>query len=305
MKTFLSILLLMVILVPCQAQKVKPALNLVKGDTYNTLSAVSSTVDQTFNGSVMSYTIKSSAKTAFKVVDVKDTVYNMEVSYISIGMDVQSPNGELGFSSDKKDAQDIPSQLLAAMVNKPFLVTLSKSGKVLSVQNIGKIMTTVFSNMKLDSAQAQQLKTQFMQSFGEQAFKGTLEQELAIYPNVKVAKTDKWVVNTKLLSIMEANIQTVYTLQDITDAYYLIHGDAKITTIDKDKVSRINDMPVKYNLNGTLLSDIKADKNTGWIIQAILVQDMAGDLKILDNPAFPGGTTMPMKVHSQTTTTDN
>jgi hypothetical protein len=304
MKAFLSILLMIVVLAPCKAQKVKPALNLVKGETYNTISAVSSSIEQTFNGSVTGYTIKSSAKTAFKVVDIKDTVYNMEVSYVSIGMDVQSPNGEINFSSDKKDAQDIPSQLLAAMVNKPFLVTLSKSGKVLSVENIGKIMTTVFNSMKLDTAQAAQLKTQFMQSFGEQAFKGTLEQELAIYPNVKVAKADKWVVNTKLLSVMEANIQTVYQLQDITDAYYLIHGDAKITTIDKDKVSRINDMPVKYNLTGTLLSDIKADKNTGWIIQAILVQDMAGELKILDNPKLPGGTTMPMKIHSQTTTTD-
>jgi uncharacterized protein YidB (DUF937 family) len=304
MKTILNILLLMVIIIPCRAQKVKPALNLAQGETYYTISIVNSTISQTISGQAMTYTVGMSAKTAFKVIAIKDTTYDMEVAYKSIGMKMVSPQGTLDFSSGKADAADVPSKILTAMIDQPFLVTLSKSGKVLSVQNIEKIMNFVFGGMTtIDSAQKAQLKGQLMQSFGEESFKNNLEQTLAIYPSVKVSKNDKWVINNQVQSVMAADIQSTYQLQDITDTYYLIHGDSKINTL-KDKESQVNGMPVTYNLNGTIVSDIKADKKTGWVMEAKLKQDISGSFTIKPNERVPGGMIIPMTLHSDIITTD-
>jgi len=294
----------MVVLAPCQAQKVKPALKLTAGDTYYTISDINSTVTQNLNGQQASYTIGMAAKTAFKVIDIKDTVYDMEVRYQSIGMKMQSTAGDMDFNSDRKDAQDIPSKVLAAMVDKPFLVTLSTTGRVLEVKNIEKIMASVFDGLpQMDTLQKQQLMGQFLQSFGEKSFKSNLEQSLAIYPSVKVSKGDKWIVNTLLESVMVADVQSTYELQDITDTYYLIHGDSRIATV-RGRESQVNGMPVSYDLTGIIVSDIEADKTTGWVAEAKIKQDISGTFQIKDNPKLPGGMLVPMTVHTDMITTD-
>jgi hypothetical protein len=304
MKTFLTTFLLTVLVIAANAQKVKPALDLAKGETYYNITVTNSTISQTLNGQEVTYNVTMSGKTAFKVIDITDTVYNMEVIYKSIGMKMQSPQATMDFNSDTPNPQDVPSRLLAALRDKPFLVSISKNGRVLSVQNIDKIMTSVFDGMtSVDSTQKMQLKAQFTQSFGEAAFKGNLEQTLAIYPGKKVAKNDTWVINTKLESTMSANISTTYQLMDITDAVYVIHGEGKLATLS-DKISKINGMEATYALTGTMKSDFKIDKKTGWVTEAKLKEDMSGNFNIKDNPQVPGGITVPMTVHSDITTTD-
>jgi hypothetical protein len=306
MKILLSFLLSIIILAPCKAQKVKPVLNLVKGNTYYTVSTITSSVEQSYNGQDVNIAVDMSAKTAFNVTDVKDTIYTMQVSYASIAMKIVSPNGTVEMNSDKKDNTDLSSSFLSAMINKPFSVTITKSGRVLEVKNIEAIINSIFTSMpQIDETQKAQLKGQFMQSFGESAFKGNLEQTLAIYPSIKVSKGDSWVINTTLQSVMAANISTTYQLQDLNDTYYQIHGDAKITSANDGKINQINGMPVKYDLSGTLTSDIKADKKTGWVIEEKLKQDVSGTIDIQDNPQIPGGMKVPMKIHSDITTTDH
>jgi len=206
MKILLSFLLSIIILAPCKAQKVKPVLNLVKGNTYYTVSTITSSVEQSYNGQDVNIAVDMSAKTAFNVTDVKDTIYTMQVSYASIAMKIVSPNGTVEMNSDKKDNTDLSSSFLSAMINKPFSVTITKSGRVLEVKNIEAIINSIFTSMpQIDETQKAQLKGQFMQSFGESAFKGNLEQTLAIYPSIKVSKGDSWVINTTLQSVMAAN----------------------------------------------------------------------------------------------------
>ncbi|WP_461451485.1 DUF6263 family protein [Mucilaginibacter sp.] len=306
MKTLLSSLFLLLILSNCQAQKYKPALNLVKGNTYFTNSTVTSSITQTYNGQDVNIAIDMAAKTAFNVTDVMDTIYHMQVSYVSIGLKVVSPAGTVEMNSDNKDPKDMSSTFLAGMINKPFSVTVTRTGHVLEVKNIENIINAIFANLpQVDETQKAQMKAQFMQSFGETAFKGNLEQTLAIYPSVKVAKNDSWVIKTSMQSVMSANLVSTYQLQDVTDTYYQIHGDSKVSTAITSTPAQINGMPVKYDLSGTIVTDIKADKKTGWVIEEKLKQDIGGNLDILDNPKIPGGMKMPMKIHSDINTTDH
>jgi len=306
MKTLLSSLFLLLILSNCQAQKVKPALNLVKGSTYYTNSTVSSAITQTLNGQDVNIAIDMASKIAYKVIDVKDTIYNMEVSYTSIHLKVVSPNGTVEMNSDNKDSKDLSSSFLVGMVNKPFSVTVTKTGHVLEVKNIENIVNAIFAGLpQMDASQKAQMKEQFTQTFGETAFKGNLEETLAIYPSAKVAKNDIWSIGTSMQSVMSINLLTTYQLQDITDAYYQIHGDAKVSSMNTGSAAQINGMPVKYNLGGSITTDIKVDRKTGWVIDEKLKQDISGTIDIQDNPKLPGGMKVPMKVHSDVNTLDH
>ena len=103
MKIFLSIFLLITVLVPCHAQKVKPALNLIKGNTYYSISDLNTAITQTMNGQAITYTIGMSTKTSYKVLDAKDTVYILEVNYKNVGMKMQAPGGSnMEYNSSNK-----------------------------------------------------------------------------------------------------------------------------------------------------------------------------------------------------------
>ncbi len=305
MKHFFNLLLFVAILSPCRAQKFKPALHLAKGGIYYLSNTGTSAIVQSMNGRENKVNLTASFKMAFKVVNISDSAYNMEVSYQSIAMKIQMADTTIDMDSKKSSAPDVPSSIMAAMMNQPFNITLSKSGKVTSVENIQKMINTVFDGFpEIDTAKKQQFKKQFIESFGASSFKDVLEMGTAIFPKASVAKNDTWTINTVVASPAKANVATIYQLVDVTGDFYQIHGDGTLVS-DKDaKPAAINGLPMKYNLNGTSLIDIKVNKNTGWISEVNLRQLMSGNIEIADNPKAPGGMTIPMTFNTVVNTTD-
>ena len=116
----------------------------------------------------------------------------------------------------------------------------------------------------------------------------------AIFPDKPVNRGDKWTINTKLESGMSAEMTTDYEFTDLTSDYALINGNSTIKTADKDAYIESNGMPMKYDLTGSMISEIKVDKNTGWIVEAKIKQEIKGDAYIKENPQVPSGMKVPI-----------
>jgi len=287
----------------CNAQKFKPALNLANGTTYYLNSTANSAITQTIAGQENKINLAFAFSMAFKVTGTVDSVYSMEVSYHSLSMTMDMAGNTVTMDSKKNDPQNLPSTMIAAMMNKTFNIEMTKSGRVKSVTNLDKIFDAFDTFTQVDAARRAQVKAMLMQSFGPNAFKGSIEVGTAIFPVAPVAKEDKWVVNTTLESPVKAVVTVNYQLIDVAAGLYIIHGDGTITSDKNAAPSNVNDMPVKYNLNGSLVSDIRVDKATGWISEMKLKQIMMGDMQILDNPKVPGGMTVPLSFNTEAVTT--
>ncbi|MDR6940478.1 DUF6263 family protein [Mucilaginibacter pocheonensis] len=305
MKHLFNLFILLIIGVTCQAQKLKLALHLTKDNTYNMITNATSTIKQTINGQVNNIELNITGNTSFKVLNADDSLYYMEVNYKSLSMKMQLPNGPVNINSQKNDPSDIMSSILGALVNKPFTAIFTKSGKIKSVENIENMISSVLDGFpQVQGPQKDQIKAQFIQSFGAKAIKGSIELATAVFPETPVSKNDKWTINTTLESAMTAKVTTVYQLTDITPTSFIIHGDANIATNANDDFKRVNDMPMKYNMTGTMTADIIADKITGWISESKTKQTISGTVEIKDNPKIPGGVTFPMSVINASVTTD-
>jgi hypothetical protein len=303
MKHILHTLLLLIAVNYCSAQKFKPALNLTKGNTYYLTTSAKSAILQTVSGQQNAVNLAFNFRMAFKVTGIADTVYSMEVSYQSLSMKMELAGNTIDLDSKKNDPQDIPSSIIAAMMNKPFNLEMTKTGKIRSVQNIDKMVAGAMENFpQIDAAKKEQVKEQFMQSFGPNAFKGSIEMGTAIFPDVPVAKEGKWTVKTNLESPAKALVIINYQLADIVEGIYLIHGDGTLVTDKNAGPIHINGLPIKYNLNGSIISDIRVNKATGWINEVKLKQAMMGDMQILDNATVPGGMTIPMTFNTDVNT---
>lgn len=305
MKKIINLFIAFILLTSCQAQKEKLELKLSKGEIYNQKMISNVSILQTINGQQVNMKMSINAKMTYKVTDIQNAVYDMEVRYESLIMKMSLPNGEMEFSSDKNDEKDIFSTILGTMKNKPFLVKMTKAGRVSEVKNIEAVFSNMFDKFpQLNDVQKQQIKGQIMQAYGEKAFKGNIEMCSAIFSDSPVSKGDKWTINTQLESGMSAKMETVYELKELSDSYYQIFGNSKIETADKDAYIESNGMPLKYDMAGDMTSDIKIDKKTGWTINAKINQAIKGTAYVKDNPQMPGGLAIPMTMNNEMSITE-
>lgn len=306
MKRILNLVLAIILITSCQAQKEKLELNLTKGEIYTQKMTSNVSIIQTINGQQVNMNMSVNGKVTYKVTDIQNSIYSMEVRYESLSMKINMPNGVLEFSSEKNDEKDIFSSLLGIMKNKPFFIKMTKAGKINEVRNIDALFSNMFDKFpQLQEIQKQQIKSQLMQAYGEKAFKGNLEMCSAIFPDSLISKGDKWIVDTKLESGMSANMKTTYELKEVHDSYCIFSGTSKIETADKDAYIKSNGMPLKYDMSGTMTSEIKINRKSGWVIESKLNQTIKGIAQIKGNPQMPEGMSIPMTMNNEMIITEN
>jgi len=282
----------------CYAQKNTIALRLVVGNTYYLSTTAKLEINQNINGQEQDITTTITAKMAHKILSVKDSIYVMEITYQRMAMQMAIAGQNLDFNTDKKDTTDLMSSIMASLINKPFTVDITKTGKIKAIHNIENIYSGMFDKFpKITDAQKAQFKTQMEQSFGEKTFKGNLEEAFAVFPASPVTKNDKWVVDTKLESVLTVDIKTTFTLADITSDTYVLHGDAVIQPGANDDYKEVNGMPMKFTgVTGTTTTDVKLDKTSGWVTESKAIKKIEATVDIKDNTKVPGGLTFPMTI---------
>jgi hypothetical protein len=306
MKKTLLAAAMLIVSVAGYAQKVKPALKLIKGSTYYLVSSAHSVIKQTINGQLNNIDMTIDGKMSFKVLNADDSLYYMEVNYTKVGMKMTLPTGTVAFDSDNKDTTNIMARIMSGITNRPFTASITKSGRIRSVENAENMISAMIDGVKgVPDAQKDQLKGQLTESFGSAALKSNLQMSMAVLPEKAIAKNDKWTVNTIMEGAMKANITAVYQLMDITPQGYAIHGASTLVTDNTGGYKTISNMPMKYNMKGAMLSDFVVDKTTGWVSSSKIKQTIDGTVEIKDNPQIPGGLTFPMTVTSETISSDH
>ena len=282
------------------AQKVKLTLNLEKDSTYYLTTNANMDIDQLINGVHQKVTTAITGKMAHKVLSVKDTVYEMELEYKSLGMRMQVGDKVMEFSTGGgKD--DIASKLMSGMMNKPFLMTMSKSGRVLAIKNLDTLYTSMFSNLPpITDIQKAQFKARMQLSFGEKSIRGNIQDAFIIYPKIMVEKKDTWTTNTTIESnSVSVKTKMNYVLDDITNDSYMVNGSALIIS-DKAKLPDYmlsNGIMMRLvDMNGTATAKLRIDKKSGWIIQTKVTKMIKCSVQIKDTPKTPGGLTYPMTI---------
>lgn len=295
MRTIITLIFALIILASCHSQSTDLSLKLEKGKEYKQIMNSKATIIQQINGQKINMTMTIIGTMTFLVKDISESNFIIDTKFEKLSMSMQMPQGTIDFSSEKNDPNDIFSAVLSAMKNKTFEVKMNKTGKITEVNNVEALWETAINQFgQISEMQKEQIKAQIMKAYGGKAVKGNIEMVTAIFPDQPVNKGDKWTINTELESGMSAKMITNYEFTELTSDYALINGNSIIETSDKDAYIESNGMPVKYNLTGSMLSEIKVDKNTGWIIEAKIHQEIKGDAFIKENPQVPNGMKIPM-----------
>ncbi|MGI6572602.1 MAG: DUF6263 family protein [Fermentimonas sp.] len=305
MRTIFTLIIAFILFTPCKSQSTDLSLKLEKGKEYKHVTQSKVTLVQEMSGQKIDVVTTIGGTLTFFVKDVNENGYIMDATYETLGMSMKMPQGTMSFNSESKDPNDIFSTILGAMKSKPFEVIMSKTGKVKEVKDIENLWETAINQFEiLTDAQKEQIKAQLTKSYGAYAQKGNIESVTAIYPDKPVRKGDKWTIQTRLESGILAQVSTDYEFVDLTPGYALIKGHSTIKTDDKDAHVELEGAPMKYDLTGTMESEIKVDTQSGWIIEAKINQKVKGETIIKATPEQPNGMVIPTSMITEAVITN-
>jgi len=281
MKLTLKMLFLSVVLAmqcSCNSAPVEIKLNLEKGKEYTQSNTTTITTKIGFSdGSTMNMPMTIAGMMSFVVESESDSAYLVEVKYKKLSMTMTMPQGfSMTFDSESED--DIMSKSFKGIVDNPFQVVLLKNGRLSSVDMSAFWERFYSSSDWLEFEQKEQIFEQIKQAYGEKAFKGSFEQVFAFLPEKSVNKGEKWHTQTELNANFPATMDSEYKLEKIANDFFIIVGTSNLSTNGLQnaiKQSSGGEL-MKYDMTGTVFSNIKIDRNTGWVIEATVKQTMEG-----------------------------
>lgn len=269
-------------------------LNLKVGETYSQSYTSKNTITQTINGIEQVIKMEITGGMDFNVKEKIANGYLIDASYSVLIMKINSPMGEMIFSSESKE-NDVFSIPMKNIVNKEFNIEMLKNGTIGKIENLDNIFDAMFDSFpEIPAEQKQQILAQLRQAYGEKAFKGNIEMITAIFPDQKVKVGESWKNSVKLESGMPGFMNNTFTLTQANPDNILIDETSVITTENKDAYVNVNGMPTRYNLTGKMKTSYKLDPQTNWIVEGTIEQEISGDVEIKDNPNLPGDMSIPM-----------
>ncbi|MBL3658064.1 DUF6263 family protein [Fulvivirga sediminis] len=277
------------------AQKANIALNLKKGKEYKQHSVYAMKINQNMGGQQVDMDINLDNKMSFLVTDIQNNVFSMDVKYESMTMEMKMPQMDMTYSSENGEDADMMSQVLASMKGKAFNIKMDKTGHIKEVSNMDNVFSAVDGFDQIPAEQKDQIKDQLKKSFGEESLTNSMESLFAIFPTKKVAPGDTWNVTSEVETMMELSLNGTYKYEKATGEDYIISGNTKIKS--GSEPTNVNGMQMTYDMSGTMLSDIKVNKKSGWISEANLTQELSGT-------ASAGGMQIPMSTKSTIKITD-
>jgi hypothetical protein len=269
------------------------------GDEYVMTQSTRQTLKQMIMGTEQKGENEYTGEMRLKVAQVTSDGAKMEVQFIKLKSRSMTIMGEMLMNSEGSDEQ-VQNKMLKSMMNKPFTVTLNKSGEVLSVEGAEKLWSDLESlNMDDQStAKAKQILEQFMDN---SALKSNIEQSMVHYSKDKVKEGDKWNSINEFPMEFPIKADNSWSLISLGSGTAKVNADGIFTTIDKEKTIDLpNGIKAKVDLSGAQQLKSTVDVKTGWATDLQIHSELKGKMILLAGGMLPENMDVPMEIITDT-----
>lgn len=276
-------------------------LDLEVGEQYTLNSETEIDMTQEIQGMNQEVNTVLNSTMIFNIKDRDGDRYKAEIYYESLTMNMNLPMQQsmvLTSEEDKEGSDNIFSEFLKVLIDKPFEVSIDQNGKVHEVSGLSGAFDNTLEEFdeKLSAQQINQLESMMAETYSAETFKSNVELITRNLPEQPVALQETWTTQMGAPS-MEGKIANELMVNEYTDDYILISGDAEV---DVDEQIQPGQMPgaenASFQVNGTVDSSIKLDPESNWVSEAEINQELEGVISVEDAPQMPEGMEIPTTI---------
>jgi hypothetical protein len=295
-------LLILLMCSPLVGQEVQLALKLEKGKVYRQFISSSAEVTQQYEGMEINHEVYFTTWVSYRLISSRHGFINLEFQHDKLGMVFIAPNGRTEFNTDYHDEDDILSGVLRSLLGVPFQATLNPDGRMMEIKNLDQIKDSILNRFRhLEPDQLQMISNQIDQSLN--VAKESLQTVTAIFPPTAVKEGDQWTVETDAtVRGIQTKNKTWFQLQEVHPDYVIITATSQ--TDVPDNAFENNEYTLR--INGKTNSRYKVARDSGWIIDAVIQNEMQGQAHHLEEHGdHHHETVIPLKMKSETRITDH
>ncbi len=244
--------------------------NLEKGKTYPITLAITATQTASDGTKTMKMTNESKKTIHYKVLDVKDGVFTLEVTSKQYSEKMTDPEGK-SISYDTNGAKPANKDIAFSwsiykgMVGKPYTMTVDQKGKVLSVTGLDKIRQQIEASVKsqLSAEELKFISEMLKNSLNEKAISAQFEETMNIYPDKKLKLNESWSDDQNInQGPMKGSSKLTRTLNsvDTNNTKISVKGTQNLKGADTQQ-----GMSMSVNMNADVNGSIVLDTQSGWI----------------------------------------
>ena len=259
--------------------------NLPQGEIFKQVVSMESKTTQEFMGQKMKSDINMNMSSLYHINDVNDDNYIVTMTMDAIRMDMSVMGMTVSYDSDtdeeKAYGQNL-SPVFKAMTNIPVEVEINRNGEMKSAKGFEKILDAMNeAASELDEETKELFFKEIHKQFSDKAIKESFEQSTMYLPKKPVAIGEKWNMEVKTVASYAFDIRMELQLISVNDNVAIIEGTGKVSTSSGGMEQEVNGIETKINLSGTQTATIEIDTQTGWVINAIIEQDMKGKIEAM------------------------
>lgn len=283
------------------AQEIDLAYNFKKDQQFRLNVRTQQMIEQDLGGFIQTIQNLIESEVQFKVIEVQSDSARLEVAYKHLYFSLDGPMGEGIVMSSEGDVKDPINKIMRSMVNNPFYVNLSKSGRILSVEGMEEVIGKINESLNLlDDNIKESIHSSIDNQFGKESFKSSFITGLIIYPEKSLQVGDTWSSQLTDYSIIPLEMITTWELKNIRKQTAHIEGNSTLQSMVKPKKNQSD--TDKIEMSGT--NNIRAIINvaTGWLQESIQTSDISGTMVLPPNEYFDETVDIPMKIKTVTRT---
>ena len=284
-----------------EADKLQLLLRLKKDTSYTVKITNKQKISNTIHGEKRHTRRTTIITCVFSVQEVDSAgAAVLRCTYQSASLKQDGPAGKIEYDSTNPPATvPLQAQGIAALVGLDFSVKISPQGRVTAILGADEMTKAIIDRFDLAEGPAKRsLKKTPRQHSGSQTIRQMMENMTALYPDKPVAVGESWSKRFPTSDVIPMVLDTTWTLRGRKGGVATIEARATIKSDPDAPPVQIGSSRFRYDLDGRQEGTLALEEATGWTMEAVIKQTLAGQVKVEGHPDHPQGTSWPLAVDS-------
>jgi hypothetical protein len=263
-KRFLGALFLVSVVLNLQAQSVSQKIVVNKGQVFETVTNVTTSMKQEMMGQKMDVKLDHQSTRITEVKDVDADAYHLSNIIKRMVMHTSAMGQDMSFDSDKpEDMNSEMAQRVKGMVNSEQKISVNKMGKIV--------------DMKISDSTEGDMMTKMMMMYGG-INKGSSYPLFSLLPARAIKPGDSWTDSISTTEGMKITNINTYTLRGVSGNEITIDIAGKLT---QEGTTEQQGMSIGMNMTGTSKGEAVYDQKTGILKRDNVSTDMTGTMEVM------------------------
>lgn len=252
-----------------------------QGDTYHYTFDTDQVITQTIMGQeqVINQTIRFGLM--YEVMDVVEENFKVKVTYDKIYHKMGNPAmGDQIYDSEDPETDISPMAIgFAGLLNQYFTMEMTPKGKIVSISDLEQMIKGMISNIEevYGTQGKEMMEAAFKEQFTAEKLKGDMENQMVSFPEKPIAIGESWEHKASMVSTVEMDLETTYTLKAVKKEHAIIDVDGGMETAENAS-QNMGGQSVEYNMGGSQVGEMTIRLSDGQTTASNLTQNITGEV---------------------------